>query len=101
MKKRFLAFLLILILSGCHNVSMTSGQPGNGHVVETRKHMFAFGLAGGDSEINLSQVCPGGVAKIDDQITFYDAALSIASVGIYTPRTVSVECVTSLTSDKG
>ena len=100
--KRMIGLILVACLaSACHNVSMTNGQPGNGQVVETRKHMFAFGLAGGDSEIDLAEICPEGVAKIEDKVTASDAVLGIASVGVYTPRTVSVECVTSVRKNFG
>ncbi|MEZ4753412.1 MAG: hypothetical protein R3A13_03770 [Bdellovibrionota bacterium] len=49
---------------------------------------------------HLVKLCPNGVATIEDRMTIRDTALAIASVGIYTPRTVDIECASSAMAPK-
>ena len=61
------------------------------NLIEERQHFFGFGLVG-DFTIDLKEMCPSGTASFGDKITFVDGVMSVASAGIYTPRTVFVEC---------
>lgn len=87
-------FLLLVFLtafsSGCHTVRVERPVTAL-DAVEERQPFFLLGLVG-ENEIDLARQCPRGIASIEEKFTFLDAVFSLASVGIYTPRTVAVRC---------
>jgi hypothetical protein len=85
-----LTLLLLISLSGCYRVNVESAIPG-GRIVEQREHFFAFGTMG-ESKMEMAKLCPEGVASFGDRFTAKDVALAVASVGVYTPKTVWVQC---------
>jgi len=94
MKNNFTNVLLVvaaLSLGGCYTLTVKNDAPAGGAPVERRAHQFAFGFYG-DAELDLKKECPNGVASFGDKFTAEDVLLSVASVGIYTPRTIVFEC---------
>lgn len=79
-----------LFLSGCY-VTRIDRPVARLEAVELRQHFFLGGLVG-EGSIDLARECPRGVASFGDRFTFVDVMLAIASVGIYTPRTVVINC---------
>jgi hypothetical protein len=86
----FLSFVAVS-LGGCYQLTVKNDSAAGSAPVERRAHQFAFGLYG-ETELDLKKECPHGVATFGDKFTAEDVLLSIASVGIYTPRTVVFEC---------
>ncbi len=80
----------VLGLSGCFITRIERPVAGL-EPVELRQHFFFAGLVG-ESVVDLASECPRGVASFGDRFTFVDIVLAIASVGIYTPRTVVIHC---------
>lgn len=88
---RFGFFLAVAgVLGGCYQLKVKNDVPA-GSSFERRENLFAFGFYG-EPEVDLKKDCPHGVASFADKFTAADIALSVASVGIYTPRTIVVEC---------
>lgn len=87
---RLLFVFSMLGVSGCYQMNLNNGAAG-GAPVERRQHLFALGFYG-DPDIDLQRECPSGVANVATRFTAEDVLLTIASVGIYAPRTVVVEC---------
>ena len=83
--------ILLLSASGCYHVSYSNGGV-RGHASKTgTNHFFIAGLVN-TSEVDLAQVCPEGVAKLDIHQTFGDGLLSGITLGIYTPRSWEAWC---------
>ena len=61
---------------------------------ETQQHFFVEGI-GQDRSANAAAVCGGAdkVAKVEVEQEALDVALSVLTLGIYTPRTARVYCV--------
>lgn len=80
-----------LVLSGCFTVRYTTGQNPGGSRHEESASFFLWGLVG-DKRVDLDSICPQGVARWQNQATFLDGFLAVVTLGIYSPRTVVVEC---------
>ena len=46
----------------------------------------------GDNEVNLKRMCPTGVTSFGDEFRPFDLLFSVATIGLYTPKTVVVRC---------
>lgn len=88
--QRLFLICSMLVVSGCYQLNLKNGAAG-GAPVERRQNLFALGFYG-DPDIDLQRECPNGVANVATRFTAEDVLLTIASVGIYAPRTVVVEC---------
>lgn len=86
-----LALLALLLSSGCYTVSYQTRLPPGGPRHEEHAHYFVGGLFG-QKTVYLNRLCPQGVARWHNQATFMDGFLSVLTFGIYTPRTIHVEC---------
>ena len=90
--KRILIFSILLgSLSGCFALKIDNEKAVRSEYRQ-REHFFLFGLVG-ESTIDLPAICQKGVGTFGDQMSPLDGALTILSFGVYTPRTVMVECV--------
>jgi hypothetical protein len=58
-------------------------------------HSFAFGLLEVPGPIETQRICPNGWAQIESELDPLQAALSLLSLGLYTPSTLSVVCAAS------
>lgn len=89
---RLALLIATFLLAGCyHQVVRTGATPAPGDAAVNRTaNVFFFGLAG--TEIDARTDCPGGVAVIETQQTFLNGLVSILTLGIYTPRTVTIRC---------
>jgi hypothetical protein len=90
MKTRVFLFVFLVCLSGCYNLAVTNG-PSGGRSIERRHNLFALGFYGEDP-VDLTKECPGGTGNVSARFTVEDVLLTVASVGIYSPRTVTIEC---------
>jgi hypothetical protein len=90
--RRFLVVsLAALALAGCHVVRYDSGRPASQRVVTVPLNFFLWGLVG-DRVVDLDAACPEGAARWQNQATAGDAFLDVITVGIWSPRTVKIEC---------
>lgn len=89
---RRLALSLVLALAcGCQTVSYRTGLAPTGQRYEARLDYYVLGLVG-EHEIDLDLVCPTGQAAWRSRHSAMDVLFSIVTLGIWTPRTVTVEC---------
>ncbi len=94
MKQIVCAVLLVLALSGCYHTTVITGQPYDGasRVVEKKWHLtFVYGLIPG-SDIDVSEECVQGVAKVETKHSFLNQLAGGLSGGIITPLSVKVTC---------
>ena len=81
-----------LATTGCVTTTFNTGLPGGGTKHTETATYFISGLSG-DKTINLSEICPEGVASWKDYLTFVDGLLTCVTCYIYAPKTIEVECV--------
>lgn len=82
------------LLTGCVTTTFKTGLPGGGAKKEERGTYFLYGLVG-DKTLNLSELCPEGVSSFKDYFSAVDGILSCVTCGIYTPKSIEVECAGS------
>ena len=88
--KAFCFCLLVFACSGCYIVNVERPVAAGTRSYH-RQHFFLLGRIG-EYDIDLAKECPQGVAAFGDRFTFVDALFGIATAGIYTPRTVVIQC---------
>jgi hypothetical protein len=84
----------VLLSTGCVTTTFNTGRPGGG-TKKTESATFFIGGLVGDKTVNLSELCPEGVASWKDYHTAVDAILDCITCSIYDPKTIEVECVGS------
>lgn len=86
------AAALLLCTTGCQTVHYTTGRSAGGGRVQQNAPFFLWGLVG-TKVVNMNEVCPeAGAARWQNQQTFLDGFLSVITLGIYSPRTIVIEC---------
>jgi len=80
-----------LLLASCHMVRYDAGRPASHRRYETTVHFFFWGLAG-KPRVDLDAACPEGVASFRNEAGALDWIAEVATLGIWAPRRVVVEC---------
>lgn len=78
-------------LAGCHTVRYETGRRASARHVEQKHHFFFWGLKG-HPVIDLEAACPEGAARWSNSATAADWLASVVTLGIWSPRTVVIEC---------
>ena len=86
--------LLGLSLVGCmnHTYVNPSATPEAEASYSGSYHHIIFGLIDLSKEVNLEQVCPNGVAKIENKQSFVNGLVTCITGNIYSPTSVKVWC---------
>jgi len=79
-----------LFFPGCAPTGLHSAV-GAEAPIERTHHLFALGYVG-ERELDLSRECPAGVASFSESWSWQDVGLTVASVGVYSPRTLKIQC---------
>ena len=93
--RRFVLAVLAVValagLSGCHNVRYDTGRPASDRVVNVPVNFFLWGFVG-QKVVDLDAACPEGAASWQNQATVVDALIDVVTLGIWSPRTVTIRC---------
>lgn len=96
---RNLALTLTLIavtalFAGCyrHNVVISDAAYPEAALDDTFHHQLFWGLANIEGDVDASNVCPNGVARVHTKVAWYQGLISSLTGGIYTPSQVRVYC---------
>jgi hypothetical protein len=89
---RLAAALLALSLAGCQTIRYQTGRPAAATHQEQDIHFFFWGLKG-QPVVDLDAACPQGVAEWRSDAKAGDWFLDVITLGIYNPRTVTIQCV--------
>lgn len=91
MRTRTLAAAAALALAACHTVRYDAGRPPSQRRYERTVHFFAWGLVG-KPRVDLDAACPEGVARFRSEAGPLQWIAQVATVGLWSPRRVVVEC---------
>jgi hypothetical protein len=89
---RVAAALLALGLAGCQTTRYQTGRPPAPTQVQQEIRFYFWGLAG-DPVVDLDAACPQGVGAWRSDARGGDWFMSLLTIGIYNPRTVTIQCV--------
>jgi hypothetical protein len=89
--RRLLALLLLPLLSGCFQSTFVDPNLTPGEQHDPWTHFFLWGLVG-EADIDVRELCPGEVQSVGFGQNFGNWAVSVVTLGIYTPRKVYVTC---------
>jgi hypothetical protein len=91
---RRLVFLTLVLLSAtaCYHATIQTGLTPSTTMVEKRwASSWIAGLVP-PSAVNTMQQCPGGVARVDTQLSFPNMLVGFLTFSIYTPMDIVVTC---------
>jgi hypothetical protein len=81
-----------LLLGGCYHATVETGRPPSGVVIEQPwAHSFIGGLVP-PSTVDAASRCPGGIARVDTELSFLNLLVSGFTGGLYTPMSIRVAC---------
>lgn len=87
-----------VVSSGCYHAVVETGRPAGGTIVSRPwTPTYLWGLVAAP-EINVASQCPRGIAKVDTEMSFVNGLAALVTLGIYTPRTVTVTCASGSAS---
>ncbi len=82
----------LALSAGCMNVTYVAKSRMPSAVVHEQKLTFFIGGLVGEADVQAGQLCPGGVARVHNKLTFVDGLLTAITLGIYAPRTAEITC---------
>ena len=89
--------LALLSLNGCYKIDYVQG-PSEPYATQSEwHHIGILGLVEFSDPVRLDQICPGGWAKVHNEISVLHGLVTVAlgTVGLswaYTPHTIEVYC---------
>lgn len=82
----------IVLLSGCYHATVETGlTPSAQSIDKPWASGWIYGLVPPPTLATMQQ-CPGGVAKVETQLSFANQLVSFLTAGIYTPMSIKVTC---------
>lgn len=96
-----IALALGLVLTGCyHQVVQTGRPPGPTVVKKPWTATWLWGLVPA-TPIDVTRDCPSGVATVETKQTFLNGLVGALTLGIFTPRDVTVTCASGTARGSG
>ncbi len=93
---RILLVLAMFFATGCFHINYVTDKPRAPSPEYKKWHNdFVYGLAEGSDPVDVKQICPEGVARIESEETFVNGLVNVLTIGIYNPQEVTVTCVAS------
>lgn len=90
-----------LVLSGCfHQIVQTGRTPGTTVVKKPWTATWLWGIVPA-TPIDVTRDCPGGIATVETKQTFMNGLVSGLTIGIFTPRDVTVTCASGTARGAG
>jgi hypothetical protein len=94
MRKTDVVLLCAVALAGgaCYHATVETGAtPATQTVEKGWASSWIYGLVP-PSTVETASRCPGGVARIETQVSFGNQLVSFLTLGIYTPMSIKVTC---------
>ena len=85
--------LALVMATGCYKQDFVnpSVKAASEPAADMWQPHFLFGLISG-ADINLKEICPNGVAKVHEKLTFSNGFVGFLTLNIYSPNRVQVYC---------
>jgi hypothetical protein len=81
-----------VLLTGCYHQVVQTGLPAGGtKIAKPWTATWIFGLVPA-TPIDVRAQCPSGVATVDTQLTVPNWIATVLTLGVFTPRSVTVTC---------
>lgn len=99
------ATLALLLGSGCYKIDYVAGPSAPYPQTTEWHHIGIFGLVEFSEPVRLDMICPGGFARVHNEVSFLNGLVTyvlgnIAGLGwVYQPHTVKVYCTTGQAYD--
>lgn len=91
-RRHVLCLLALMLTAGCYHATIETGATPSTQVINKS---FASGWIYGlvpPSTVSTAAQCPGGVARVETQLSFVNQLVSFLTLGIYTPMRITVTC---------
>ena len=87
----------LLLAAGCfsHEYVARGTVASTTPAYDSWHHHFLFALINASGEVDLDRVCPGGVARIENEMSFLNGLTTVITGALYQPTTVRVYCSAS------
>ena len=90
--RSLLTAAILLAGTGCfHFHYVTDEEPSPWRAFHGLEHAVVFGMAV-VAPLDVSEVCPGGFARVDAVETFANGLAATIALNMYTPQTMTVTC---------
>ena len=91
--KFFGGLLCIMVMaSGCYHIGYTTGAPPSSFTKESWHHNGVMGLVEFSDPVHLGDICPNGVSKIENWVSFENVLAQALTNSLYNPTTVRTTC---------
>ena len=81
-----------VMLPACYHATIETGLPASAEVLtKSFASSWIYGLVP-PSAVSTASRCPGGVARVETQLSFVNQLVGILTLGIYTPMAIKVTC---------
>ena len=92
------AAALPVLLAGCYHATIETGLTPSTEVLEQSfASSWIYGLVPPKTVTTTSR-CPGGVARVETQLSFVNQLVGFLTLGIYTPMHIRVTCAQAAAS---
>ena len=81
-----------VLASGCNTLRIEVADAPVGAVVEDRHDYWVWGGLPADVQVDLHEACPEGTVAIEESIRARDAAFTLLTLTIWSPRTATYYC---------
>ena len=88
--------VFLLCVPGCFRDATVTGLPvADEPALEDWRNHFLYGVVRGikTDDVDLDEVCPQGVARIETKQNGWNGLVSVLTIGIYTPQKLNIYCV--------
>lgn len=83
---------MMVMTSGCYRIAYTTDAPPSTFVKESWHHNGIVGLAEFSDPVHLGEICPNGVSKVENWMSFKDVFIQAVTKLLYNPTTVKTTC---------
>lgn len=83
--------IALLLLSGCLTTTVRDARHAPGRSVKRWNHFWLLGTIG-QADVDARDLCPEGVSRVESYSDVLTLGLSLATLGVYTPRRLEVVC---------
>lgn len=90
--RRSAVAMILFAFTACYHQIVNTGQPAGPTTIHKEwVSTWFWGLVAADP-IDVSKECPSGLAVVETQMSFMNALGTIVTIGIWSPRDVTVTC---------